>query len=255
MSYRDLAYTPILGKGISRDMIKAIAIGLYGLDEPIVGENDEFIHCFKWEVQDAQLLARGRKKVNVVYGRHYYTSIYLEPGHNPSEAFVIESVRKHILETAFRRDRCLNGLTEVTRYTYSRLGCDMRPDGAFKVLGNGLALNLWREPKFRTDMDDIGRQITSLDLHNMLYRFVPKEIHPHVEHMIRQYAEQWNRIYEGTPGIIHHFTRQKAAGEQLFITTGNGLTGVTFQFNRVNILDKDTLRPDHNTLSLLKEFT
>lgn len=254
MSYKTIDYQPLMKNGITREMLMAIGLKAYGVDEPLTNEDGSFIHSFKWELQDALLARSGNKTVNVVYGRHWFANIYLERGYNPSESFVIKEIQKKILEEAHVTDRCLNGLSQAVRYCYSNMRADTRPDGSYVYLTSSFAVAIRKEPVWRSDLDDVGPQKSGNELSNLIHRFVPEATHSQVLHLINSYRDQWQGIYGGNPALIYGFTKQKPAGEQLFLTVGAGKLAVTFQFNRINVLNKDTLRPDTQTLSLTKDF-
>jgi len=254
MTYKTIDYLPLLKGGVTSAMIMAIAQRVYGLDECLTREDGTFVYSFHWDVQDAFLARSGRKTVNVIYGRHWFANIPLEPGYNPSESFVIKAIQKKILEEAHVTDRCLNGLSQAVRYCYDNLRADTRPDGSYVYLTSSFAVAIRREPVWRSDLDDVGPQKSGNELSNLIHRFVPEATHSQVLHLINSYRDQWQGIYGGNPALIYGFTKQKPAGEQLFLTVGAGKMAVTFQFNRINVLNKDTLRPDTQTLSLTKDF-
>lgn len=253
MAYQTVTKATVLQGGVTREMYNAIGLKLHGIDEYVLNDDGVFDKDFQWELQDNPL-SRGRsKQINVAMGRHWFATFYVDPAHTPSQSYVALELRKEILRRAHIADRCLAGLTEVVRLTYDTLNVQTRPDGSYAFVGKQ-PLCIRKEGKYRTDMDDIGAQVRGVDLHNLLHRFVPKSTLAQVEHLINSYQDQWTSIYEGQEALIYQFTKETMGGEKLYITVGNQRGGVTFQFNRLKMVDQHTLALDPVLRVMLKEF-
>lgn len=256
MSFASIPNWQLTSKKVTEDMLLAEHIRIFGLEERLHDDNGKLIAEFKWKLDGNALAKNNSKIVRVTLGGAHFTTLYVDQDieRHVNENWVSHYLAIHLLQQAHNTNRALNGLRTTVEYCYGRLPTDRRPDGIYRRLNPQMAVQLYVFPKWRKDFDDVGRQINGNDFHNLLNRYVPAMALDQTEHMIKTYAAMWDSIYGGTPGRIHYFEKAKKAGSQLFVTVCNGQTGVTFQFNRIDVLDKDTLVVDNTFNSLSKDF-